>query len=442
MMKKTKALAMILTGVFLLSFLPVLQAQSEPVEQPTVRATTTRASTTSSPVERPTTTRMLSRRTVPTPTRPTRTTMYSIRSQGDLIASGLLKVVCDESILGLDDQILGVIVNSSFILSAEAQEALTINVGSLGRTRDQNLFALEIFEKPALENEGEFGVEKGVEGEKGEGEDFLERSPAEMISEIAVQLENILMEEYEKQQRQMKRKLDEALNELEPLEEQMSRLNARERELYAKAGMSSLRRNDVLKQIQSLERMKQEMEMRLVEKAAREEALQEQIAILGKQTEIKLKQDSVLEELELIMKLREEEMERVKKMMGAGQASQKDYFRAREALAQARIKLVERKEEISDSIRAGTTLRLRVKELADITISNTEDGAVLRHIEKQLSILKDKEILELADQFEVEIALKQDSVLQSYDYARENIQEYKLLLQRMVEPSVSVLGER
>jgi hypothetical protein len=463
MKSKTKAWAMILIGVFLLSSLEVLQAQSTVSDEPVVRTTTSRTPTTSQPAVRPTATRTTATR--PTPARPvavSRTARTSprattrrmprmpIRPQGDLIASGLLKVVCDESILELNDQILGAIVNSSFVLPEEAQEALTIEVQSLGNTRGQNLFQLEIFENPEPEDvsHGEYGAKEdeltaleipGEEEEK-EGEDFQDLPPVQMISEIADRLKDILMAEYNKQQRQIFNKLAEAEAELKPLEEKMRRLNDHERELYAKAGTSSLRRNDVLKQIQSLERKRQDMEMRLVEAAAREEALQKQIAILGDQTEKKLTQDSVLEELVNILKLREEEMKTVEKMVETGRTSQSEYLKAREAIAQARIELVKRQEAIRDSTGGGATLQERVKELTDIAILNAESQAVLKHISEQLAMLKAKKILELADQYEVEIALKQDFMRRSYEYAQKNIQSYKFDMQRTLAPSVSVLG--
>ena len=261
-----------------------------------------------------------------------------------------------------------------------------------------------------------------------------------MISEIADQLKDILMAEFDKQQRQYRMKLEDAEHELQPLEEKMRGLNDLERDLYAKAGTSSLRRNDVLKQIQSLERRRQEMEMELVEAAAREEALQKQIAILGDQTEKKLAQDPVSVELKEIMQLREQEMKTVQKMVDTGHASQNEYFKARAAIAKARIELVKRQEAISESIGGGAMMQERVKELTDIAITNAESQAVLNYIEEQLSILKNKKILELADQYEVEIALKQDSIRQSYAHAQDNIQRYRLNMQRSLVPSVSVLG--
>ena len=473
MMSKTKALAMIFTGVFLLSSLQALQAQSDSYEEPAVRTTSSRISTASKPAVRPTTTRTAASRL--TPARPvvdprpasirrttsSRTTSVGrgspgmeyggrggpIRPQVDLIASGLLKVVCDDSILELNDQILGAIVNSSFVLSQEAQEELTIEVHSLGKTREQNLFQLTIFEIREPEDEGE---EEGEKGEKeappgagkteGEGDDFLELPPAEMINVITNRLREILMAEFDKQRNQYRGKLEDAEVYLKPLEDKMRRLNDLERELFAKAGMSSLRREDVLSQIRSLERQKQDMEMRLVEAAAREDALQKQIAILSDQTKKKLSQDAVLRELEHIVKLREQEMITVQKMVEAGQASQNEYFKVREGIAQARIKLVERQEAIRESLGGGATMQERVKELTDIAISHAMDQAVLKHIAEQLEMLKAKKILELADQYEVEIALKQNAIRQSYEYTQESIQGYRLHMQRLLVPSVSVLG--
>lgn len=366
-----------------------------------------------------------------------------------LKASGLLKVVCDDSILEINEMTLRAMLNSSFILPSQAQDALSIEVITLGKNRDQNLFQFKIYENVEPADEGEFGTKeeggekgmKGVKGEKGEkGEDFLALDPAAMISEIADRLENILMEEYYKEQKQYQRKLAEAQTELKPLEEKMRQLNDRERELFAKAGMTSLRRTEVLKKIQSLERRQQEMEMELVAAAAREDELQKQIAILGDQTAKKLQQDTVLDELKNILQLRENEMKTVQKMMESGNASQSDYFKAREAVAQARIEMVKRQEAISESIGGGAAMQERVKELTDIAIENAESQAVLKHIEEQLSIIKDKKILELADQYEIEIGLKQDTMRRSYDFTQKSIQEYNYTMQRMLPPSVSVLG--
>ena len=469
MMGKIKSLSLFMTGIFFLCSLESVRAQSETSDEQAVRVMTTRTARTSQPAVPTTTTNPAARR--PTPARPAavsrtasprRTMPGGFGGPGgrggigmpwpyrDKLADGLVKVECDDSILKIDEQVLEAIVNSSFVLSPEVQEQLIIEVRSVGGMEEQNLFKLTIFETREPEDI-EHGAKKGdlraldIPGEEeegeGEGDGFLELPPADMISEIADQLKDILMAEFDKQRNQYRGKLEDAEVYLKPLEDKMRRLNDLERELFAKAGMSSLRRSDVLKQIQSLERKRQDMEMRLVEAAAREEALQKQIAILGKQTEEKLKQDIVLKELEHILKLREEEMKTVQKMVEAGQASQNEYFKVRGAVAQARIELVKRQETIHESIGGGATMQERVKELTDIAIMNAESQAVFQYIEEQLAIIEAKKILEIADQYEMEIALKQDSMLRSYEYAQKNVQRYRLNMQDSLPPSVSVLGE-
>ena len=463
MMSKTKALAIILAGVFLLGTLQVLQAQSEATEEPVVRTTSSRIYTVRKPAVRSTTTRTATSRI--TPARPavaprsasSRTTArrtptspmppIPIPLPGQLKASGLLKVSCDFSILQLNDDVLGALLNSSFVLAEDAQEKFTIYVDLMAGKGDENLFRLTIVENADPEKQAEGGLEAqgqehGDETRSGRGdkeEEFLKSSPADMISKIADRLRDILIMEFDKQRRKNREKLEEAESELKPLEDKMRRLNDLERELYAKAGMSSLRRNDVLKQIQSLERRKQDMEMRLVESAARKEALQEQIAKLGDQAKEKLNKDQVTMDLLEILKLRETELARVYEMQQKGVVSQEERAKAQEALFRARIELAQRQEAIREST-GSAMMQARVKELSDITISNAEDQAVLKHVWEQLTMFQANKILELADQYEVEIALKQDAIRQSYALAQDNIQRYRLNIQRSLAPSVSVLG--
>lgn len=357
-------------------------------------------------------------------------------------ASGILKVDCSESVLELSDGIIWAIANSSFVLPEETQGILAIHVNSLTRGRDRNLFQVDIYKKckePEQEDEG-FAEETGTA--KGEEKDnFLSLSASGKIRYVADQLQEILNAEYDKQQNTYREKLEAAREELEPLEEKMRMLNERERELYAEAGISDLRRDYVLKQIRELEHRKQYLMMEVVESEARHGALQSQITKHSDNIREKLADDPILRELEEVVSLRRQELQAAETLQGQGlEAQRKELSQAKLALSKARIDVETRKQGIRELVGSGAVMQEWVKELADLSMTTVEKEEVFGHIRNRLREFKDRNILELADRYELEIALKKDAVHQSYERTQKAIRDFQSRVQRMQPPSVSVLG--
>jgi hypothetical protein len=136
--------------------------------------------------------------------------------------------------------------------------------------------------------------------------------------------------------------------------------------------------------VPKLEEERQSLKLQVIGKQARQDALAQTIERHAKQAEAQLKDDEITGQLEKIVGARATHLERVRKLFEAGQAPQAEVIDAETAIAEARTRILERREAVKQSAGGGELLGKLNQELAMLSIDVAEAEAKLSAIEKLL----------------------------------------------------------
>jgi hypothetical protein len=146
-----------------------------------------------------------------------------------------------------------------------------------------------------------------------------------------------------------------------------------------------------------LDQEKQRITLELAGQTARQKALEERVAKLSDAATARVVKDPIAEELEKIVKLRDDEAANSQAMYKAGTLTQAELRAAQARAAEAKARLLERRETVSKA--AGTELLTDLnKELVTLTITIAENEARLRYLDERLTGLS--KALELVDDLE------------------------------------------
>jgi hypothetical protein len=182
-------------------------------------------------------------------------------------------------------------------------------------------------------------------------------------------------------------------------EKHLTLLQEARQALFDKAGRSDLLRESVLGDIKNLESGKDRLEMTVAEAQAEGNALMARIAMIGKKVEAGMKDDPIAAELEKIVTGREAELQRVKTLAGRGAASDAEVRAAHAQVAQARVEVLRRREEVNRAAGAEQLGRLNADATsASVRLVSSQKGLEL--ITARLKQIKEKSLLALADEFE------------------------------------------
>ena len=132
-----------------------------------------------------------------------------------------------------------------------------------------------------------------------------------------------------------------------------------------------------------LTRRAQGLELDLAGIDARRKALQEQIAAIGDEAGKRLSEDVVTQELRKLVEIGEQNLSQVQKSVESGRASTAQLTEAQKSLAQARIDLARRREELSRQT-GGDQLEEFTKELSRLAIDKAVKEAQLQVVRRQL----------------------------------------------------------
>jgi hypothetical protein len=150
-----------------------------------------------------------------------------------------------------------------------------------------------------------------------------------------------------------------------------------------------------------LDQERQKITLELAGQAARQRALEERVAKLSDAAAARVDKDEIAAELEKIVKLREREAALHEELKRRGGDSEAAVGAAQVQVAEARARLLERREAAARA--AGTDLLGDLnKELVTLTITIAENQARLKYVEQRLDGLG--RALELADGLEQAIA--------------------------------------
>lgn len=151
----------------------------------------------------------------------------------------------------------------------------------------------------------------------------------------------------------------------------------------------------------SLDLEQQKLSIELVGQQARQKMLQITIKQLSAELENKIVGDPVMAELDKVVRGREQEIARVREMVKVATASKAEAIEAETRLAEARIKLLERRETAGKSA-GGDLLAEMNKELLLLSINTAETQARRDYINQMLDRLRKAE--PMLDELEAAVA--------------------------------------
>jgi hypothetical protein len=346
-------------------------------------------------------------------------------------ASCIVRIDSDPALLPIDGQVIERLLDSTPV-SGEA--ALKV-FGSESERQPQ--YAVTVFEELSSSVSDTGHTLVGAlrvnvpEGVRPAARDFL--------AEVCRRLERALAQVGEVDETRMRARLADVEQELSLVHQRFEELRVSEEELREQAGRADLRRPLIEASINDLERSRASLELELAGAKAREAALAQQIAKIGRQVDESLEKSEVAGELQKVVEIREKEVARVQQLVERGAASSHDLDKPQEELAHARAALAQYRESASEKAGGGLLEDLN-KQLVEVAIESAENEAELRSVEAQLSEIREKKLLQLADRYEREVQLQ----LRFAEHALQDLTTEQEVLKRQLRslrrPEVIVIG--
>jgi hypothetical protein len=154
------------------------------------------------------------------------------------------------------------------------------------------------------------------------------------------------------------------------------------------SGRADVSAKNVSEALTRLEEEKQKVELEMMGKKARRAALEEQLAKQSDTVEKRINDDAIAAELEKVVKIRQEAMDRLKKLHDSGNVSNTEVNEAVSAAAEARAKLLERRRDAAAEA-GGDALQAFNRELLNLSIEQRELEARLDYIARHLPGLRE-----------------------------------------------------
>ncbi|HUT31811.1 MAG TPA: hypothetical protein VMX13_18635 [Sedimentisphaerales bacterium] len=188
---------------------------------------------------------------------------------------------------------------------------------------------------------------------------------------------------------------------------------------------------------------KQRLEMDIARDEARRSAIEEQISRIDAVVTDKVKSDFVCLELQRMVDLHTKRLEEINRDVDAAKLEGREIIvpaqhidELTEKLARAKIDLAKRHDELSDAV-GGNRLRDLNVNLTDVVIDLAMSRAEFEVVSRQLA--ETEEQLKTASAFDPEISqirLAQEEL----EMAERRVSELRISLERLREPTVTVLG--
>ena len=193
---------------------------------------------------------------------------------------------------------------------------------------------------------------------------------------------------------------------------------------------------ELFAQKQRLLLSKRSYEMDLARFQARRRAIEEQIIRTKNETEQKVQNDPVTNELQRLLELQYVQLKRTKQLVEQGRASQIDLGGAEEKLARAKIELAQRREQVVKSA-GGDRLTIFNDDLAKLSIDTAETTAMLNVVNSQLE--------ETTRQLKATASFDQEAAELRYatrnlEAANQRVNEWKTRGANLQPPTLTVLG--
>ena len=174
-------------------------------------------------------------------------------------------------------------------------------------------------------------------------------------------------------------------------------------------------REGVMGAVRSLQGTRQELRLELAGMQARQNAIAQRIAETAKGIERAASTDEIAGELARMVEFREAQVVLTRRQQGSGVATENEVMEAEAQLAEARVRLLSRREDVVRT-RGGDRLEGLREELADLAVQTAEIAARLGRLDEQLSEDVMSRAVELAQRYEMEL-VKLDAAKNNFEGA-------------------------
>ena len=173
-----------------------------------------------------------------------------------------------------------------------------------------------------------------------------------------------------------------------------------------------------------LDEEKMRLELEQAAKLARREALTAALADASKRMEKSIREDAIVDELQKVVQSREKAIEKVRKLVEQGAIGDDELRQATEALADARVRLLERQREAAEHA-GGDVLSDWNRELMSLTVDERELAARLDQVRDRLKAMRS--MLDSMD----DLRRMQDDLQRSRADLEEAQQRLRVTVQRL-----------
>jgi len=261
----------------------------------------------------------------------------------------------------------------------------------------------------------------------------------ELLARICMRLSMAVRTLADPEREQLEEELAFAQRGLERAEHRLEELREVQQQLWEQAGAAGLPRTDILDKIRDYEEEAQSIEYELAGLKARGDALTEQIAKIAQQMEAAPKTDEVTAELEKVVALREKELNRIQSLVEKQLASDQEMGQALEPVALARAELAKQRQAIAQAA-GGNLLAEFNRDLIKLAIESAEMEARREFLQGKLAMVKERNLLELADRYEEEVAVRLPVALEAVASAAQRHDALEHELRTFRVPTVTVVG--
>ncbi len=232
-------------------------------------------------------------------------------------------------------------------------------------------------------------------------------------------------------------RLDRSRVQLEQVQQEVEEYRALARAIREKAGTAALSLDALVNRQMKLEQ--EVLDLRLQQEVvnAVRRRLSERIAEAREKAEELAERDETLEALHEVAAMKEELLGHYHEAVNQGLAPSKEYIAAKAELAEVRIRIADRLEQVKRGL-GGETLAALNERLNETLIESDRVEAMYHAHRIQLEQMKDKSLFDLAEQYE-QVRQRMEDAMQEARHFKSLYLEEKIDLDAMTDPRVIVV---
>ena len=289
----------------------------------------------------------------------------------------IVRIAADRDMLPINAMFIEELLVSTPVLDEPAQEILGCGPDEIGDSVIVSFTPLdESHGKSRSTLIGKISVEVGG--------DLARPAARELLAAIAGRLEESLRQVGEMHAHRLRERLGVVQEEMQRLEGESEGVRVTQRALLEQAGRDDLDRELLGAIVRETQRDLDAAELRQAGARAREAALTEQIAVAGQRAIEAAEKSEVVAEFARVVEFREQEVEHLRKLSEAGQASVAVLRELETGLAAARAELAGHREQAAARAGAGMLAKLN-EELVGLMIESAEKEAHLEALRGRLA---------------------------------------------------------